>query len=68
MKQLKALSCIFSISAVPDSEAVLPHFVVALAAEGLSSGTIKCGVWHLQLSFGLGDPKVGDMATLQRVV
>ena len=64
MKQLKALalSCIFSISAVPDSEAVLLH-----AAEGLSSGTIKCGVWHSQLSFGLGDAK-RDMATLQHVV
>jgi len=53
------------LPSVPASEAVLLHFVVALAAEGLCSGTIKCylsGVRHLQLSLGLGDPKVGDMA------
>ncbi len=35
--------------------------------------TIKCymclsAVRHLQLSFGMGDPKVGDMATLQLVL
>jgi len=58
------------LPSVPASEAVLLHFVVALAAEGLPSGTIKCnlsGVQHLQLSLGLGDPKVGYMATLQHV-
>ena len=59
------------LPSVPASEAVLLRFVVALAAEGLSSGTIKCylsGVRHLYLSLGLGDPKVGDMATLQHVM
>jgi len=59
------------LPSVPASEAVLLHFVVALAAEGLCSGTIKCylsGVRHLQLSLGLGDPKVGDMATMQHVM
>ena len=46
------------------------RFVAALAADGLSSTTIKCylsGVRHLQLSCGMGDPKVADMATLQHV-
>ena len=59
------------LPSVPASEAVLLRFVAALAAEGLASGTIKCylsGVRHLQLSLGLGDPKVGNMATLQHVM
>ncbi len=46
-------------------------YVVSLAAEGLSSTMIKCylsALRHLQLSFGMGDPKVGDMATLQLVL
>ena len=52
------------------SEAGLLRFVASLAAEGLSATTIKCylssvHVQHFQLSSGLGDPKVGDMATLQ---
>ena len=42
----------------------------SLAAEGLSATTIKCylssvHVRHFHLSSGLGNPKVGDMATLQ---
>ena len=56
---------------VPVTETVLLRFVAALAADGLTSSTIKCylsGVRHLQLSCGLGDPKVGDMATLQHIL
>ena len=53
------------------TEACLLRFVSSLAADGLSATTIKCylsGVRHLQLSCGLGDPKVGDMTTLQHVL
>ena len=56
---------------IPVTEARLLHFVAALAAEGLTYTTIKCylsGIRHLQLSYGMGDPKVGNMATLQHVL
>ncbi len=60
-----------SMAPLPVTEPGLMGFVVSLAADGLTSSSIKCylsAVRHLQLSFGMGDPKVGDMATLQLVL
>ncbi len=56
---------------LPVTEPALMGFVVCLPADGLASSSIKCylsAVRRLLLSFALGDPKIGDMATLQLVL
>ena len=70
-KNYLAFCVMVQANPVSVTETVLLRFVAALAADGLTSSTIKCylsGVRHLQLSCGLGDPKVGDMATLQHIL
>ena len=56
---------------LPVNENLLCRFTAYLAEEGLAPSTIKLylsAVRHLQISMGLPDPKIGDMACLEQVV
>ena len=56
---------------MPCSEDKLSRYVAFLADSGLAPATIKLylsAVRHLQISLGLPEPRIGDMARLEQVL